>query len=151
MKKLLTLSNLIKICAAVFGLVAFFLMFANQLYAEILGNRAYVEFGDALFGDYGSVISFIGYLIIGISSICIIALLFIDFDEKIKKFAGFGLAVLLILGAVFVFIVASVVNGNIGFDTYHAAAAPIIAGIFAIIAALAVIASEFAPNKSLLK
>lgn len=150
MKKLVTLSNLIKIGAAVFGLVAFFLMFANQLYAEILGNRGYVEFGDALFGDNGSVITFIGYLLIAISSIGIIALFFIDIDEKIKKFVSFGIAVLLILGAVFVFIVSSVVNGNVGADLYHAAAAPIIAGIFAIIAALAVVASEFAPNKSLI-
>ena len=49
MKKLLTLGNILKAAGAVLGLVAFFMMFAKQLYVELLGNKGYVEFQDALF------------------------------------------------------------------------------------------------------
>lgn len=151
MKKLLTLNNVIKACAVVFGLVAFFLMFANQLYAEGIGVRRYWSFSFAMFGDYGAVITFIGYLLIGLSSICVCTLVFLGLDEKINKIANFGAAALLILGAIFVFIEASVVNGNVGGNMYHLAAAPIIAGIFAIIAACAVCATLFIKDKELLK
>ncbi len=151
MKKLFTLSNVIKLGALVFGLVAFFLMFANQLYAELLGNRGYVAFDDAMFGDYGSVITFIGYLLILLSVLAVCALIFVNIDSKLKRYINLGLSVLLILGAVFVFIEAAVVNGRIDADMYHLAAAPIIAGIFAIIAALGTAVSEFVPHKELLK
>ncbi|MBP5356557.1 MAG: hypothetical protein J6Y68_00225 [Clostridia bacterium] len=149
MKKFLTISNLFKICAAIFGLVAFFLMFADQIYVEILGARGYSSFSDTFFGENGAIITFIGYLLIGISSIAICLLLFMSIDKKIKKFVSFGLALVLILGAVFVFIVSAVINGNT--NVTHPAAAPIIAGIFAIVAAIALAISEFAPNKSVIK
>jgi hypothetical protein len=149
MKKLFTLSNVIKASAVVFGLVAFFLMFADQLIGNLLETR--VKFSDAFFGDLGAVVSFIGYLFIGLSSVAVCALVFMGLDPKVGKLISLGLALLLILGAVFVFIEASVVNSNIGANLYKLAGAPIVSGIFAIVAALALCASEFVPNKKLLK
>ena len=150
MKKYATLKNVIKAGAVVFGLVAFFLMFANQIYAELLGKRGYVSFSDAMFGDYGAVITFIGYLLILISTLAVCASIFVEFDDMIKKVIDFGGAFLLVLGAIFVFIEASVVNGNVGGSIYHLAAAPVFAGIFAIIAACAIVLSAFVKDKQLL-
>lgn len=151
MKKLLTLKNVLKCAAVLFGLIAFFLMFAKQLYVELLGNKGYVAFDDAMFGNDGSVITFIGYLLVILASLGVCALVFLSLDEKIKKLAIFGAAFLLLLGAIFIFIEASVVNGNIGGSAYHLTAGPVFAGILAILAAVLVCASEFAPDKNLLK
>ncbi len=144
MKKLLTLPNILKACAAVLGLVAFFLMFANQLYAEILGNKGFVEFGDALFDEnYGAWISFIGYLLILIAALGMCAMIFLK-DKKLAKMITICLAGALLLGAIFVFIEAAVVNGRADVDgLYHLAAGPVLAGIFAILAALLGCGSEF--------
>ena len=151
MKKLLTLGNVIKAGAVLFALIAFFMMFTKQLYVELLGNRGYVDFDDALFGDYGSVISFIGYLFILLSALAVCALIFLGLDAKIKKLVNLGLAGLLFLSAIFVFIEAAVVNGRTDTSAYHLTGGPVVAGIFAIIAALAVAASEFVPEKQLVK
>ena len=82
MKKLLTLPNLLKLAGALFGIIAFALMFANQLYAEILGKRGYVAFNDAMFGEYGSAITFIGYLLILIAALGLVALVLLKLDKK---------------------------------------------------------------------
>lgn len=60
MKKLLTLSNVLKATAAIFGLVAFCLMFADQLYFNVFTEKAFVGFEDALFGENGAALSFVG-------------------------------------------------------------------------------------------
>ena len=143
MKKLLTLPNILKACAAVLGLVAFFVMFANQLYAEILGSKGYVEFSDALFGEYGAGISFVGYLLVLLGALGICALVLLKLDDKMRRMCVISLAGLLVLGAVFIFIEAAVYNGKVGSNIYHLAAAPIFAGIFALLAACSGCASEF--------
>lgn len=145
MKKYLTLANLMKAAACVFGLIAFFMMFANQLYVELLGNRGYVK-TDAMFDkDYGAWITFVGYLLILLASLAACALVFLGLDAKMNKMLALVLGGVLILGAVFVFIEAAVVNGDS--SVYHLAGGPIVAGIFAIIAGLLVCASEFVPDK----
>ena len=149
MKKYLTLANVMKAAAFLFGFIAFFMMFANQIYLELLGSRGYVK-TDAMFDkDYGAWISFVGYLLILLASLAVCASVFLNMDPKTKKYINLGLAFAFILGAIFVFIEAAVVNGDS--SLYHLAAGPIVAGIFAIIAGLAVCASEFVPNKSLMK
>ncbi|MBO4573033.1 MAG: hypothetical protein J5762_04635 [Clostridia bacterium] len=151
MKKYLTLANVCKAVALVFGLVAFFMMFADQLYVTAFSATAYVASKDALFGNGGAVISFIGYLLVLIASLGVCALPFLPLDEKIKKLCAFALAAVMILAAVFIFIEASVVNGNSNLSAYHLAAGPVIAGIFSIIAALATAASELVHDKALVK
>ena len=149
MKKYLTLANVMKAAAFLFGFIAFFMMFANQIYLELLGNRGYVK-TEAMFDkDYGAWITFVGYLLILLASLCACALIFLGLDAKMNKMLALILSGVLILGAVFVFIEAAVVNGDS--NVYHLAGGPIVAGIFAIIAGLALCASEFVPNKNLMK
>ena len=146
MKKYLTLANLMKAAAALFGLIAFFMMFTNQIYLELLGIREYVKFSDAMFDkDYGAWISFVGYLFILLASCGACALVFLGLDAKMNKILALVFAFVLILGAVFVFIEAAVVNGDS--SVYHLAGGPVVAGIFAILAGLLVCASEFVPDK----
>ena len=148
MKKLLTLSNVIKLAGVVFGLVAFFLMFGNQLYAIVLTRIDY-SFSEAMFDkDYGSIITFFGYLLIFLASAGACALVFVKVENR--KIIYLVLAGVLLLGAIFVFIEAAVVNGRADANLYHLAACPVIAGIFAIVAALALAASEFVSDKQLL-
>ena len=145
MKKLLTLPNILKAAGAILGIVAFFLMFAKQVYVEALGNKSYMEFQKALFDkDIGSAISFVGYLLILLASLALCGTILL----KDKKFIVLALAGVLLLGAIFVFIEASVINGRLDVDGwYHLGAAPVLAGIFAILAALLGCASEFLPKK----
>ena len=140
MKKLLTLGNILKAVSALLGLVAFFLMFTKQLYAEVLGHKGYVEFADALFDkDYGSWISFIGYLLVLLAAVGLCASIFL----KGNKLLTLVLAGVLVVGAILIFIEAAVVNGRVDANMYHLAAGPIFAGIFALLAAGAGCASEF--------
>ena len=143
MKKLLTLGNMFKAAGALLGLVAFFMMFADQLYAEILGNKGFVEFGDAMFDkNYGSWITFVGYLLVLIAALGLCAVVFLK-DKKTAKLVTFALAGVLVLGAIFIFIEAAVVNGRADVSAYHLAAGPVLAGIFALLAGLLGAASEF--------
>ena len=143
MKKLLTLGNMFKAAGALLGLVAFFMMFADQLYAEILGNKGFVEFGDAMFDkNYGSWITFVGYLLVLIAALGLCAVVFLK-DKKTAKLVTFALAGALVLGAIFIFIEAAVVNGRADAKLYHLAAGPVLAGIFALLAGLLGAASEF--------
>ena len=143
MKKLLTLQNILKAIAAVLCLVAFFLMFTNQVFWKVGNSKFYFEYQDALFGDHGAVISFVGYLMILLGGLGMCAVIFLK-DKKLAKMITICLAGALLLGAIFVFIEAAVVNGRADVDgLYHLAAGPVIAGIFAILAALLGCASEF--------
>lgn len=140
MKKLLTLGNILKAAGALLGLVAFFLMFTKQLYAEVLGHKGYVEFADALFDkDYGSWISFIGYLLVLLAAVGLCASIFL----KGNKLLTLVLAGILVLGAILIFIEAAVVNGRVDANMYHLAAGPIFAGILALLGGLLGCASEF--------
>ena len=140
------LPNILKAAGALLGLVAFFMMFTNQLYAEILGKKGFVEFQDALFDkNYGATISFVGYLLLLLGALGLCGMIFLK-DKKMAKLITLALAGLLLLGAIFVFIEASVVNGKDS-SLYHLAAGPIFAGIFGILAALLGCASEFLPKK----
>ena len=140
MKKLLTLGNILKAVSALLGLVAFFLMFTKQLYAEVLGHKGYVEFADALFDkDYGSWISFIGYLLVLLAAVGLCASIFL----KGNKLLTLVLAGVLVVGAILIFIEAAVVNGRVDANMYHLAAGPIFAGILALLGGLLGCASEF--------
>ena len=142
MKKLLTLPNILKAAAALLGLIAFFLMFADQLVAGD-SIRIVAKYDDALFGDGGAVISFVGYLLILLAALGSCALIFLK--TKLSKIIALALAGVFLLGAIFVFIEASVFNGEYG--SFRLMAGPVFAGIFGILAALLGCASEFVPAK----
>ena len=144
MKKLLTLSNILKASAALLGIIAFVMMFTKQLHISESKN-GYMSFKMALFDkDIGSWISFIGYLFLLIGGLGMCALVFLK-DKKMVKLLAMCLAGALLLGAVFVFIEAAVVNGRINSSLfkYNLTAGPILAGIFGILAALLGCGSEF--------
>ena len=151
MKKLLTLGNIIKAGAVLFGLIAFFMMFTNQAYVELLGNKSYVEFADAFFKDGGSPIGFVGYLLVLLAALAVCAFvvlpLFVKIEGKLVKIINLALAFVLLLGAIFILVEAAAINGVKDTEAYHLAAGPIVGGIFGIVSALAVAASEFIPQK----
>lgn len=151
--------------AGLLGLVAFFLMFGYQLYTKNGNTVSYAEFAGSLFGGdvkvagvvigsyKGAVISFVGYLLILLAGLGACALAFLKLDAKLRKIISLALGGVLVVGAVFVFIVGGVFCGVNELDagTYHAAFCPIFAGILALLAAVATVASEFVPEKQLLK
>ena len=148
MKKLLTLPNILKACATVLGLVAFFLMFTKQFAYRTSNSVTYLGFQDALFDkDYGVVISFVGYLLVLLSALGLCALVFVKLNAK--KIITLALSGVLLLGAIFIFIEAAVYNGQFDLKLveWKLAAGPVFAGIFAILAALLGCASEFLPKK----
>lgn len=145
MKKLLTLQNILKAIAAVLCLVAFFLMFTNQVFWKVGNSKFYIEYQKALFGDYGAVISFVGYLMILLGGLGMCAVIFLK-DKKIAKLVTLSLGGLLLLGAIFVFIEAAVLNGKDS-NALQLAVGPVFAGIFGILAALLGCGSEFLPKK----
>ena len=151
MKKLLTLSNVLKAIAAVFGLVAFCLMFADQLYFNVFTEKAFIGFEDALFGENGAALSFVGYLFVLLATLATCVLTFAPLKDKMKKIVNLAVAGVMIIGAIFIFVEAAVVNGKTDTTIMNLAAAPIIAGIFSIIAALGIAVSEFVPDKSLIR
>ena len=151
MKKLLTLSNVLKAIAAVFGLVAFFLMFANQLYFNVFTEKAYIGFNDALFGENGAVLSFVGYLFVLLATLASCVMMFAPVKDRTKKIVNLAVAGVMIIGAIFIFVEAAVVNGKANTTIMNLAAAPIVAGVLSIVSALAIAISGIVSDKPLLK
>ena len=151
MKKLLTLSNVLKAIAAVFGLVAFFLMFANQLYFNVFTEKAYIGFNDALFGDNGAVLSFVGYLFVLLATLASCVMMFAPVKDRTKKIVNLAVAGVMVIGAIFIFVEAAVVNGKTDATIMNLAAAPIVAGVLSIVSALAIAISGIVSDKPLLK
>lgn len=157
MKQFLTLKNVLKLGAALLAIIATILMFGSQLSFTYVGDttRHYIAYEDALFGKYGSVLSFVGYLLMLIGGLVGILVAFTKTSDQIKKYITIGVAVIVLTGAIFVFVEAAVYNNNVG-KTYltnpaQLAACPIIAGILGILASLALAASEFVPDMQLVK
>lgn len=152
MKKYITLNNCIKCGAVLFGLIAFFLMFADQLVGNITGVT--IAFNDVFFGkNVNAPIGFVGYLFILIGALGICGVIFAPVKGLTRKLVDAAPALFLLLGAIFVFVTASVYNGNtgLGANPYNLTAAPVLAGIFAILAALAQCVTIFLPDRKLLK
>ena len=151
MKKLLTLSNVLKATAAIFGLVAFCLMFADQLYFNVFTEKAFIGFEDALFGENGAALSFVGYLFVLLATLATCVLTFAPMKDKMRKIVNLAVAGVMIIGAIFIFVEAAVVNGKTDATIMNLAAAPIVAGVFSIVSALAVAISGIVSDKPLLK
>ena len=158
MKKLFTLANLIKICAVALGVVAFFMMFADQLYFEVGKTKTFVEYGEAFFGSKtniiigtieakGAIISFIGYLLVAVASLITLLSIFVNLDKGTQKIVAFCGALLLIAGAVMILVEANVYNAANEIESAKLAAAPIVAGILSALAACGLCASSFVKSK----
>ena len=114
-----------------------------------------LKFQKALIEDNGAVLSFVGYILILAGALIACLSAFLKGSDTLKRYIVLGAALVMVVGAVFVFCEAAVYNNN------HAAygvkpdwkltAFPILAGIFAILAGLGFGASEFVPDKALAK
>ena len=150
MKQFLTLRNIIKMVAVVLALVGFFFMFGNQL----SWGKTQLKFDEALFGDYGATLSFVGYILILLGALATCLAIFAKGSDMVKKIIVFSAAGVMVLGAIFVFVESAVFNANASkflATHYELTAFPILAGIFAIVAALGIVASEFIVDKQLAK
>ena len=150
MKQFLTLRNVIKFSGVLLAFVGFFFMFGNQL----VWSNTEVKFNEALFGDNGAILSFVGYILIILGSLIPVVAVFAKGGEKLKKYMTLAAAVILIVGAIFVFVEAAIYNANASkyiATHYSLTAFPILAGIFAIVGGLAIAASEFVADKPLVK
>ena len=158
MKKFLTLPNLVKCLAVVLGVVAFCLMFADQLVVKSGNSAVYLPFADALFGGKvtilfisatykGAVLSFVGYLLIVFAALLTGANLFVT-DKTANKLLPFVNGALFITGGVFVILEASLFNSANNLDAYWSLAiAPIIAAVLAWVAGLCDVCSCFLAGK----
>ena len=106
MKKLLTLSNVLKAITVIFGLVAFCLMFADQLYFNVFTEKAFIGFENALFGENGVLLSFVGYMFVLLATLATCVLTFAPLKDKIKKIVNLAVAGVMIIGAIFIFVEA---------------------------------------------
>ena len=150
MKQFLTLRNVIKFSGVLLAFVGFFFMFGNQL---VWGNT-YVKFNEALLGDNGAILSFVGYILIILGSLIPVVAVFAKGGDKLKKYMTLAASVILLVGAIFVFVEAAIYNANASkylAHHYSLTAFPILAGVFAIVGGLAIAASEFVVDKPLVK
>ena len=151
MKKFVTLKNCLKVLAFIFGLVAALMVFANQVHY----SSFYYGPSDTFFGNNltrGSVLPFIGYLLIALGTLTICASLFLKLKGKNEKIVTLALASDFLAGGVLVFFTAGAFNKAKDFDALASlAGGPIVAGIFAILAVLSLCGSIYASDKPILK
>ncbi|MBQ9448265.1 MAG: hypothetical protein IJU60_00130 [Acholeplasmatales bacterium] len=135
MKKILSVPFISRALAAVLGIVAFFFMFGNQVKGATSG-RLYT-FQQTFFEETaylkGSPLGFVGYLLILIGALCVCALAFVKVKKPFNYVCNCVAVVLLVLGAIFTFLIPSSVN-TIAYITYNATTFPVLAGVFGLLA-----------------
>lgn len=140
-KSLFSTANIFRFLAAILAIVAFCLMFGNQVKLDaksIIGNGASeFSFSDTFFSDWGSPLGFIGYLLILLGGLASCLLAFAKFGKGSKLIINLLVVAILLAGTVLIFLTAvPLKGGNItvfGMQVANAkfvlTAFPIIAGI----------------------
>ena len=165
MKKYFTLPNILACLAFALGIAGFCMMFTDQLYyliTSIAGNaKVYIPYSNVFFDSDGTIVGFIGYIIIAVAAIaaCIISCPHFVKDLKVRRIIIFCLAVLSVIGAILVLIQSAVINGrgysgtisigsyNIVNASFYLAIGPILGGAFGILSGLASCCSVFTADK----
>ncbi len=142
-KPVLGLGALLRVVAAVLGVVAFIMMFLDQVEIFLGDNSLGKVATDALFGNQdnlivknGSVISFIGYILIIAGGVVGVLSFFLFKDKKLDLLLEVIAGTAMIAGAVMVFVMPAVIknaNETLGNYTFKLLFAPILAGIFGIV------------------
>lgn len=143
-----TLKNIIKAVAASFAFIAFILMFFNQV--DVIGSGK-MNFVDSFFGRYGSPLSFVGYILIILSSLTIGGMIMLNVLEEKKRVVYFIVAGVLVVSSILIFIEGAIITNNINTSGVKAQLLfpPVFAGILAFLAAIGICFSEFINDKQL--
>ena len=152
-KGLFSTANIFRFLAAILAIVAFCLMFGNQLKVTskvvLLGEgTSYVSFSDTFFGDGGNPLGFIGYILVLVGGLAACLLAFAKFSKSSKLIVNLLVAALLLAGTVLVFLTAVPFQGGsakvfgyeVGKVTISLAVFPIIAGILGAVSTGSVLA-----------
>lgn len=142
MKKVLTAQNFVRLLSAIVGVVAFFFMFGDQLYRGNT-NPVYIHYQDVYFGDYGTVVPFLAYLLILILVIVMIlnALIIPSGPDKIVQWV---IPALLVVSAILIVCEGAIYTANASpYGTYHLAACAYLGACFAIVSAGLYVWSNF--------
>ena len=140
--KYVKIHSLLRMLGALLAIVAFVAMFfAKQAVHSDSALREYVfaDFGNgAFFGsdDYkGNVLGFIGYLFVLLGGLAGLAFVFIDeiLGKDLTKKLSFVAGGVALLGAIFIFLFAAVLNGVNNRNDLVLDAAPIVFGIFGVL------------------
>lgn len=136
----LGLHALLRVAAALLGVVAFIMMFLDQVEVFLADNSLGKAGMDALFGNAdsallknGSVISFIGYILVAAGAVCSVLSLFLFKGKKIDLLLLVIAGLAMIAGAVMIFVMPVVLkdsNKTLLNYEYKLVVAPILAGIF---------------------
>lgn len=156
-KPVLGLNALLRVVAALAGVVAFIMMFLNQIeiHKVIVNNDVVIgTYGmQTFFGDpdsldaikNGSVVPFIGYILAVVGGIAGAGALFVIKDKKIDKLVVAVAALLMVAAAVMIFMTSAAVKSAnsdslINYD-YKMLFAPVFGGIMAAVGAAANVVS----------
>ena len=145
-KKSLSTANIFRFLTAVLAIVAFCLMFGNQIKvtgkAVILGEGTIeYSFSDTFFSDGGNPLGFFGYLLILVGGLAACLLAFLKLKKTPRVVCNLLVIALLIAGTVLVFLTAVPFQGNnfklgnLASSTVGLTVFPIIAGILGALSA----------------
>ena len=139
------LAGLLRVIAAFAGIVAFIMMFLDQIeiHKVVLGEDLLVgTYGmKAFFGDpdsadaikNGAILPFIGYILMGVGALCGLVSLFLIKDKKLDTIVSLLSGLVMITGAIFVFFIStSLAKANTGSllsYEYRMLFAPVFGGI----------------------
>ncbi len=164
MKKYLTLSNILACLAFVLAVVSFAFMFTDQLQMtvkSILGSTtSTVSFSDTFFSDGGSIVGFIGYLLVLVGALAACFFACPSFlKKKNKRFLVVALCSLVVIaGGVLILLEPVFVNSNTGAKNWNISGlvsgsefqgtvTAILAGVFGIVSGLLSCAGAFLAKK----
>lgn len=132
------LSKLLKFVVGALGIVAFIMMFMDQLSIEIFGQKGTGKFDEILFGtesSEGAIIGFIGYLLLLVGGVLV---LFTAVSKsRFSNFICIISGVAMLLGSIFVFSIKGAYldanSMNAAKDYIKLTFAPVLAGVLGIL------------------
>ena len=133
---LLTPANILRLAAAVLAIAAFCFMIGNQVKVTanlwVVSLNGELSFSDTFFSNGGSPIGFSGYLLVLVCGLGAFMLAVAKLEKGAKTLVNLLVAVVLLAGAVLVFLTAAPINGA------SLLIMPILAGVFGSVATVLV-------------
>ena len=135
MGKYTTLKNILRLTVSILLLVCFGMMFFNQVRVTGVGK---LNFINSYFGEHGTFIPFIGYVLMLICAGLCFGLINVNVLEEQKRVVYYVISAVLVVASLLVFIEGAIITARYNQDGVSARllAPPIIAGILSFISAL---------------